>query len=145
MDDEQATAHRQQRIVAILRREYEKANEAYRHAHAEHMGAVASANAWDQCNPEDGVGAFGRNPYNIDAASKRDTDARVYAADMRDAYEHAVDTFVEKLSAPACLPDITIADFIEDLRRYPQGATVTNVHGAHCDGDPQQAKKVRIV
>jgi len=36
-----------QRIVSILRREYELAVERYRHAHAQHMACIAGANTWE--------------------------------------------------------------------------------------------------
>lgn len=85
---------KRQLIVSLLRAEYHRASEAYRHAHAEHMGQVAAANAWDRLNPDDGVGGFKSNPYNVQNASDKEDRARVYAAQMREAYDFAVDTFV---------------------------------------------------
>lgn len=87
---------KQERIVALLRVEYHRASEAYRKAHAEHAGAIAAANTWDQHNRDDGVGGVSRNPYNVQTASENDERARVYAAQMREAYEFAVDTFIPK-------------------------------------------------
>lgn len=84
-----------QRIVAILREKYNEAETNYRRAHAEHMGQIAAANAWDELNKDDGVGGFSSNPYNITNASNKDTAAELYLSQMREAYNFAVDTFVE--------------------------------------------------
>lgn len=85
---------KRQRIVALVRAEYHRASEAYRKAHAEHMGQVAAANAWDDLNPEDGVGGRSSNPYNVSLASEKENRTKVYAEQMREAYDFAVDTFV---------------------------------------------------
>jgi len=85
---------KRERIVSLLRTEYHRASESYRHAHAEHMGQVAAANAWDDLNPNDGVGGFKSNPYNVQLASEKEQRARLYAEQMREAYDFAVDTFV---------------------------------------------------
>lgn len=87
---------KQQVIVNLLRAEFHRASEAYRHAHAEHMGTVAAANAWDDSNPDDGVGGMSANPYNINAASDKEQRCRLYSDQMREAYEFAVDTFIAK-------------------------------------------------
>lgn len=87
---------KRQRIVALLRAEYHRASEAYRHSHAEHMGQVAAANAWDQLKPDDGIGGFRSNPYNVSIASEKENQARLYAEQMREAYDFAVDTFVSE-------------------------------------------------
>jgi hypothetical protein len=85
-----------QRIVNMLRAEYERATTAFRHAHADRVATDAAANAWDQFNPEDGVGGMSTNPYNANAASRREEEAKIHAAHMKDAYEYAVDTFIEQ-------------------------------------------------
>lgn len=92
---------KRQRIVELLRAEYHRASEAYRHAHAEHMGQVAAANAWDQLKTDDGVGGFSSNPYNVSVASEKENRARVYAEQMREAYDFAVDTFVSDVATHA--------------------------------------------
>ncbi len=85
---------KQQRIVNMLRVENERAQEAWRHAHAERVGIDAAAIAWDEFNPQDGVGGFSQNPHNTNQASEREERARVYAAEIREAYEFAIDTFI---------------------------------------------------
>lgn len=82
-------------IVNLLRREYERAQDNYRTAIAEHAGAIAFANAWDQYNSDDGVGGMSQNPYRIGQAEEREVAARNYLATIRDAYNLSVDTFVE--------------------------------------------------
>lgn len=84
-----------QRIVAILRREYEQAVTNYRLAHAQHIGIVGAANTWDECNPDDGVGGMSQNPFNITAESNKDNAARIHAENMKEAYDLAVDTFLK--------------------------------------------------
>jgi hypothetical protein len=83
-----------QRIVNLVRAEYERAAEAFRHAHAERVGIDAAANAWDDFNKDDGIGCISQNPHNTIAASKREEAAKLYASQMREAYSHAVDTFI---------------------------------------------------
>lgn len=89
--------HKRQLIVSILRNHYEQAATAYRHAHAEHMGMIAAANAWDEANKEDGVGGFSRNPYNISIAANKEEQCRISAANLQGAYEFAVDTFLAEV------------------------------------------------
>ena len=83
-----------QRIVSLVRAEYERASEAYHKAHAERVGMDAAANAWDEFNPEDGVGGMRQNPHAGGRWSEREEAAKLYASRMRQAYELAVDTFV---------------------------------------------------
>ena len=87
--------NKKQRIVAMLRAEYEKASEAFRNAYATRIGMDAAANAWDDSNPDNGVGGMSQNPYSSDQWSKREEAAKLYAAQMREAYEFAVDTFLK--------------------------------------------------
>ena len=82
-------------IVAIIRKEYEIATTAYRLLHAEHIGIVASANAWDEHNPDDGVGGMSQNPYNIQIASSKDIASRIRVEKVREAYNFAIDTFLD--------------------------------------------------
>lgn len=84
----------QQLIVSILRAEYERASEAYRKSHAERVGMDAAANAWDEFNPHDGVGGMSQNPHLSCRWSEREEAAKLYASQMREAYEFAVDTFI---------------------------------------------------
>lgn len=86
--------NKKQRIVSIIRSEYERASEAYRQAHAERVGMDAAANAWDDFHPQDGVGGFSQNPHVGVQWLKREEAARIYAAQLREAYEFAVDTFL---------------------------------------------------
>jgi hypothetical protein len=58
------------------------------------MGMIAAANVWDDMNKEDGVGGPSGNPYNVHLASSTDEQARIHAANMKEAYEFAVDTFL---------------------------------------------------
>jgi hypothetical protein len=88
----------QQRIVSIIRNEYERAVEVHRRAHAERVGIDAAANAWDEFNPGDGVGSFLQNPHNTLRASEREEAAKLYESQMRECYTCAVDTFLEKLN-----------------------------------------------
>jgi hypothetical protein len=85
---------KRQRIVAMLRAEYERASEAYRKAHAERVGMDAAANAWDEFNPDDGIGGMSQNPHSSGRWSEREEAAKLYAAQMREAYEFAVDMFI---------------------------------------------------
>lgn len=87
--------NKQERIVAIIRREFTIAMDAHYLAYAERAAAIAGANAWDEFHPDDGVGGFSRNPYNLNAADKKENDARIHKDNMRDAYEFAVDTFLK--------------------------------------------------
>ena len=86
-----------ERIVKLIRAEYERASEAYRKAHAERVGMDAAANAWDQFNPDDGVSGFSQNPHNSNRLSQKEETSKVYAHQMREAYEFAVDTFLSDL------------------------------------------------
>lgn len=88
---------KQQRIVGMLRAEYERAEAAHRTAYAERVGMDAAANVWDDLNRNDGVGGIRQNPYNTLTASTREESAKLYASQMREAYEYAVDVFIEKL------------------------------------------------
>lgn len=85
--------NKKQRIVAILRAEYERASEAYQKAHAERVGMDAAANAWDDFH-SDGIG-MSQNPHSSRRWSEREEAAKLYAAQMREAYEFAVDTFLK--------------------------------------------------
>lgn len=86
--------NKQQVIVATLRHEYELAVAAYRKAHADHVGMIVSANAWDDHNPDDGVGGMSQNPYNTDISSDKDISARKNYEKLREAYNFAVGTFL---------------------------------------------------
>lgn len=90
---------KRQRIVNILRAEYERASEAYRKAHAERVGMDAAANAWDKFNPNDGIGGMSQNPHNNIKWSQREEEAKLYAAQMKEAYEFAVDTFINNIES----------------------------------------------
>jgi hypothetical protein len=90
---------KRQLIVSLLRNECDRACAAYRHAHAEHAGTIASANAWDESNKEGGVGGFSQNPYRVSVAAEKDERCRVYYQQIKDAYEFAVDTFLSPLSS----------------------------------------------
>ena len=85
---------KRQRIISILRAEYERAAKSYRNAHAERVGMDAAANAWDRFNPDDGVGSISQNPHSSGQWSDREQSAKLYASQMREAYEFAVDTFI---------------------------------------------------
>jgi hypothetical protein len=93
---------KRQRIVSILRKEYERAAESYRKAHAERVGMDAAANAWERfndtgrvpCPHDDGVGSISQNPHSGGRWSEREQAAKLYASQMREAYEFVVDTFI---------------------------------------------------
>jgi hypothetical protein len=87
--------NKRQRIIHIIRKEYERAESAYRIAFANRVGVDAACNAWDDFNKDDGVGSISANPHCPQMAQKTEDAARVYAAQMREAYEHVVDVFTE--------------------------------------------------
>ena len=82
------------RIITVLRNEYERAVEAYRKASAERAGIDAAANTWEESHPDDGVGGFSQNPYTDTGHAEREHAAKLYAAEMCEAYKFAVDTFI---------------------------------------------------
>lgn len=84
-----------QRIVSLIKWEYDRAEREYRSAIAERAATIAAANAWDDYNPMDGVGGMSTNPYITSNADKRENDARVFALQMQEAYDLAVNTFLE--------------------------------------------------
>ena len=90
---------KRQIIVAMLRAEYERSAEAYRKSHAERVGMDAAANAWDEFNPDDGIGGMSKNPHGSRRWSEREEEAKLYAAQMREAYEFAVDTFISAIKS----------------------------------------------
>lgn len=90
--------NKQQRIVALVRNAYEQAHERHKHAVAEQAATISGANAWDQYNPDDGIGGFSQNPYNIARMDKRELECRNHLDNMREAYEYAVDTFLKDQS-----------------------------------------------
>lgn len=81
-------------IVNLVRREYDRALEEYKKAIAERAGCIASANAWNEFNKDDGIGGISMNPYNLNAADQKEERARVFVGQMKQAYELAVDTFL---------------------------------------------------
>ena len=85
-----------QRIVNIVRTKYIEAEDAYRKACAEFAGAIASANIWDNYN-KDEFNKFMQNPYNVNRARQKKVDTRLHYEHLKETYQLAVDTFVEKL------------------------------------------------
>lgn len=90
-----------QRIVSIIRSEYEKAEQAHRMAFAERVGIDAASNAWDDFNKHnnlDGVGCRYDNPHTTQAlaAIRREEAAKLHYLHMKDAYQCAVDTFLSE-------------------------------------------------
>jgi hypothetical protein len=93
---------KRQRIVAILRSEYERSTGEYRKAHAERVGRDAAANAWEKFNPDDGIGGRSQNPHSSSRLTDREEEAKFYAAQMRETYEFAVDTFIGAIGVGSC-------------------------------------------
>lgn len=87
--------NKQQRIVQLVRNAYGRALESHHQAVAERAAAIAGASAFDKYNPEDGCGGISQNPYNVNRASELEMATKTYLADMREAYDFAVDTFLE--------------------------------------------------
>lgn len=85
--------------MQLVRQHYERAVEAYRKASADHAGAIAASNVWDDNNPDDGVGGMSSNPYNPDRAGVRELDARAAMEKAKHAYQHTIDTFLEEDNA----------------------------------------------
>jgi hypothetical protein len=85
-----------QLIVAIIRRNWEQAMEAHRTRTVEHAAAIASANAWDQYHPDDGIAGRSQNPYDVGRASENEMSARTYLAQIKAAYDLTVDTFLKE-------------------------------------------------
>jgi hypothetical protein len=75
---------------------YERKVDEYRKAAADHAGALAAANVWDDCNPDDGVGCVSSNPYNPDRAGVRELDARTAMEKAQHAYQLTIDTFLDE-------------------------------------------------
>jgi len=86
-----------QLIVKIIREKYEKAQEDFRHAHAERVGLDAACNVWDDLNKEDGIGGISQNPYATQArtAALRESNLQTFVSHMKRAYDCAVDTFLK--------------------------------------------------
>lgn len=82
-------------IIQILRTKAADAQARYVTAAAEKAGVAASEYAWDQMNPDDGVGGMGMNPYKSDKADKREVDARLFMENMQQVFDYAVDTFLD--------------------------------------------------
>ena len=82
-----------QLIVAIIRREYEQANQHYLLEKTKLAGIEVSAKTWDD-EPDNGIG-FGRNPYDVKTAALRSQNAGIELAKIKSAYELVVDTFLE--------------------------------------------------
>jgi hypothetical protein len=80
--------------VKLVRIAYEYAHEEHKRAVAERAAAHAGAKAWDEYNPDDGVGGMSQRPYNLNRVDEAEIAAQNTLADMREAYEHAVDTFL---------------------------------------------------
>jgi hypothetical protein len=80
--------------VKLVRIAYEYAHEEHKRAVAERAAAHAGASAWDDYHHDDGVGSFSQRPYNLDRVNEAVVAAQNTLADMREAYEHAVDTFL---------------------------------------------------
>ena len=51
-------ANKEQLIMRVLRREYESAHWKHIKATAEQAAAIAASQAWDDYNPQDGIGGF---------------------------------------------------------------------------------------
>jgi len=88
-------------IVRLMRDYYEQLNRALLDAHVNRAAAIASANTWDDFNKDDGVGGFSTNPYSgqLNQVDQRVEQARIALAKAKDAYDFAVDTFVEETDA----------------------------------------------
>lgn len=86
---------KQKIIVELVRNAYERAVIDSREAHAEKKAAEAGAKEWDRYNPDDGVGGFGQNPYNKPWTLNKDKEASNRMNELREAYNFAVDTFIE--------------------------------------------------
>jgi hypothetical protein len=87
--------NKQQRIVKLVRAAYERAHGDHKRADSERAAAHAGAKAWDKYNDQDGIGGLSLNPYNLNRADEAAIAAGNYLADIREAYEYAVDTFLE--------------------------------------------------
>lgn len=83
-------------IVALVRAHYESRVEEFCKASADHAGAIAAANVWDDCNPDDGVGGMSSNPYNPDRAATRQLNAQTAMDKAKGAYQLTIDTFLEE-------------------------------------------------
>jgi hypothetical protein len=81
-------------IIQILRVKAQDAQDQHIKASCDRDGAIASASAWEQMNPMDGVGGMSLNPYRSDNADKRAMDARNHMETMQEVYDYAVDTFI---------------------------------------------------
>lgn len=80
-------------IVRVLRKHLEEATKDHMEASVSHFGCIATYNAWDDLNRD----LVGKNPHDIGRASEREMRARIYLANMQEAYDFAVDTFLEGL------------------------------------------------
>ncbi len=97
MQDE---SNAKQRIVSLVRQRYEDAVRSARERHAERVGNRAASDVWERENPDDGVGGFSSNPYRgrADSLATREERAKETLALWKEAYDLAVDTFLEEES-----------------------------------------------
>jgi hypothetical protein len=86
--------NKQQRIVGLVRRAYENAVDQHRDAAVARAAAYAGAKTWDEYHNEDVVGPARQNPFDLNRVDQDAINARNYLTNMREAYEHAVDTFL---------------------------------------------------
>lgn len=85
-----------QKIVDIIRVEYEKVRDAYMRAHAERVGLEHAEKAWDYLMPEDSIDFIPSNPYssNLPQALKKEEQAKIEFKAMENVYKVAVSTFL---------------------------------------------------
>lgn len=86
--------NKQQRIVKILRREYDFKLRDYVQKMAERAAVIAGARVWDQHNPEDGVGGISGNPYKVEAAKEAAEEASQRLSEIQEVLDFAVETFL---------------------------------------------------
>ena len=91
---EMSASESKKMIIKTIADKRNQAEECYRKAYAERVGMDAAANAWDDCNQNDGVGGFSTNPYTQRDYTKAEDDAKLAAAKWKEAYELAVAFFI---------------------------------------------------
>lgn len=86
-------------ILDSLRRDLHIAEVRWIEAACQRAGSEAAKKAWDEFNPDDGVGGISGCPHHPERAREIELKARARHDELKEALKHATDTFVEGTDA----------------------------------------------
>lgn len=84
----------QQLIMNLVTRELERANVAYREAHASVAAAIAGSKVWLEYNQQDGVGGFSLNPWRVEDRQREERRCLEHLEQIKAAHAFALETFL---------------------------------------------------